>query len=1103
MKLSEFCIRKPITTMMVTVSVVVLGLISLTKLPLNSTPNVSWPSVWIWVPYASSSPEEVDRLITRPVEGMMGTLTRVKRISSTSSASGSNIRLEFNFGTDMDMMSVDVRDRLDQVKPMLPPEVERINVRRWQTDDFPIMQVNLTWKGDPEEFRRVVEKVIQPRLERVNGVANVSVEGLLKKQLLVKVDQGLMQAHNVDIRTLNYNIRSNNLTLSAGRVEDGGKRYAVRSLGEFQSVEELAATPIINREIILSDVSSVVYDYPEKRQFERLDGKDAVNLDIRKTSTANMVDVAARVRQALDNLQKEVGPERLTMFVVRDRSKDVIKGLNSLKDAGLLGGALAIAIIFVFLRSIRSTVIIGAAIPLSVVCVFMGMYLARILFHSEITLNMVSMMGLMIAIGMLVDPAVVVLENIFRKREEGMDPVAAAKEGSKEVALAILAGTLTTCCVFVPLVFVTESQTALWMKDFCLTMIIAMVTAMVVSLTLVPLAASRLFEERYAHIGKWIGIPMVGGALLFLGLELKAVGWARVLNWVRAIFSGVTSTVAGMSWGSGVGVGVCVVLAALLVYELRRHGLKGFYAIAVGRTLRFRFSTLALSLLIGGASVYYIAFVVEKQGRRWDRERRVEISVELSRSFDIAQVAGVFANVEQALVARKQDLDIDRVSTRFGLRNGRIALYLVDADKGKYTTTEVTNMVKKLLPQGTPGVRFKMGGSGRMSESNIGVGVEIKGKDPDVLALLAEDAKARLEGIPGVLDLDTSLESGSEEIRVSVDRRRASRYGMSPWAVASEVASSLGARGSSKFKTEDQEIDIVVQLKEEDRANLQQLKNAVFEGQGGNRVAFGTLADFRLQKGPQSLRREDRRSTVTVFASTDQAAVPAVGREMEKRMRKVALPAGYIWQMSSSFRSIQEAQGESSFTMLFAAVLIYLIMASLFESFVQPFAMMISIPFAYTGVALVMYWMQIPLDSNGQIGLLVLFGVVVCNGIVLINHINDYRKEGLSRGEAIIRGGQDRVRPILITACTTVLSLMPLVLPMIFGAAEGYAKQWGQIALVVVSGLITSTPLTLVIAPTIYALLDDLAAYSKRVFVLAAGRRSESLPPGAVPSHED
>jgi len=1084
MKLSEFCIRKPITTMMVALSAVVLGLISLTKLPLNSTPNVAWPSMWIFVPYSSSSPEEVDRLITRPIEGMMGTLTRVKRISSTSTSSSAQVRLEFNYGTDMDMMSVDVRDRLDQVKRMLPADVERINVRRWQSDDWPIMEVSVTWKGDREEFRRVVEKVIQPRLERINGVANVSVNGLEKKQLLVKVDQGLMQAHNVDIRTLNWNLRSNNVTLSAGTVDDGGKRYAVRSVGEFRSVEELASMPIIRRDVILSDVAKVVYDYPEKRQYERLDGADAVVVEVRKSSTANLVDVSGRVWKALDELREEVGSERLTLYVVRDRSRDVIKGLNSLKDAGLLGGTLAIAIIFAFMRSLRSTVIIGAAIPLSVVCVFMGMYLARVLLHSEITLNMVSMMGLMIAIGMLVDPAVVVLENIFRKREEGMAPVEAATAGTSEVALPILAGTLTTCCVFVPLVFVTDSQTALWMKDFCVTMVIAMITAMVVSVTLVPLAASRLFEDRYAHIGKWIGVPLIGASTLYIGLVLRAVGWAGIVKWVKGTVAGIVATLQGMTWGGWVAAGVCLALAAVLVHEFRRYGLKGFYARAVGKTLRYQMLTLVFSLLVGGYSVYYIAFVVEKQGRRWERERRVDVSVELSRSFDIPQVTKVFEEAERALIARKKDLDIERVSSRFGLRNGRITLYLVDANKGKYTSTEVTNMVKKLLPQDRPGVRFKMGGSYR-SES-IGVGVEVKGKDPDVLALLAEDVKLRMEGISGVLDLDTSLESGTEEIRVSVDRRRASRYGMSPWEVASSVSSALGTRGSSKFKTGDEEIDIVVQLREEDRANLEQLKNAVFEGQAGNRVAFGTLADFRLQKGPQALRREDRRSTVTVFASTDQAAIASVGREMAGRMGQVALPSGYTWQMSSSFRYIQEAQGESSFTMLFAAILIYLIMASLFESFVQPFAMMISIPFAYTGVALAMYWMQIPMDSNGQIGLLVLFGVVVCNGIVLINHINDYRREGLDRGEAIVRGGQDRVRPILITASTTVLSLMPLVLPMIFGAAEGYAKQWGQIALVVVSGLITSTPLTLVIAPTIYSLLDDLAAYARRVFVAVA-----------------
>ena len=459
----------------------------------------------------------------------------------------------------------------------------------------------------------------------------------------------------------------------------------------------------------------------------------------------------------------------------------------------------------------------------------------------------------------------------------------------------------------------------------------------------------------------------------------------------------------------------------------------------------------------------------------------------MPRNYALEDAIALFEGIEILLLPKKAELDIDAVSTRYSdRRSNRITLYLVPPDQGTLTTDEVKRKVTALLPKDIPGVRFK---SGRTRGSNsTGVGLDIKGRDLAVLEMLAEDIEIQMQGMQGVHDIETSLESGKEEIRVTVNRQRALRYGLSPRQIATTVATSLGTRGSSKFKTDQREIDITVQLREEDRTTLEQLKNAQFESDAGNLVSFGTLADFQLQKGPKAITREDRMATVTVFANTEQSAIYRVGREMMGRMESIPLPNGYSWKMGRSFRRMAQEQGETNFTIFFAIILIYLIMASLFESYVHPFTILFSIGFGFIGVVFGLYIFNIPMDSNASYGLLILFGIVVNNGIVLVDHINRYRQKGLARIDAIIRGGQDRLRPILMTATTTILGLTPLVVPMVYGMAEGTARRWGPIGLVVISGLAVSTILTLVILPTIYSLIDDLANRTKRVVALALAR---------------
>ncbi|MFT5365346.1 MAG: HAE1 family hydrophobic/amphiphilic exporter-1 [Candidatus Latescibacterota bacterium] len=1084
MSISEYAIRKPITAVMVTLSLVVLGIISLFRLPLAYAPDLSWPSMYISVSYPSSSPEEIERSITRPIEEMMSTLSGVKSLSSRSYGSRCWVRMEFDYGTDMDMVSIQVRDRLDQARILLPDDVERIETRRWSSDDWEIMDYRVTWKGkDQSELLAVYKESILPRLQRLEGVGSVEIEGVDEKALLVEVDQNLLNAHNLDIRTLNRAIRANNVNISAGYVRDADRRLSVRLIGEFDDIDDIEHLTLRNN-IEMADVAQVTYDYPERKSFERIDGRDAVSIEIRKASTANLVATCDRIRREMVAIQEEIGKDKLYLQLSRDQSETVVAGIWNLTQSAMIGGILAILVIFVFLRNFRSTLIIGAAIPISVLCVFVIMYLLRQAAGATITLNMVSMMGLMVAIGMLVDPAVVALENIYRKRfDEGLSATEAAIEGSREIGIPVLAAALTTICVFVPIIFVTGSSRSMWMRDFAITVCISVAASLVVALSLIPLASSRAFAGSGSRFDRYmkllLGVGFIGG----IGFSIYAYGVTNSWDWAQKNGAWFVDGLAHVPIGAWVFVGVLTLVLTGLYYRFRHIGLQALYVRVVGVTLHYRWSTISVACIVL-VSGFYLYSKVEKRPYRWQSSRRVEYTVEMPRNYSLEEMLTLFGSIEDILIPKKSELDIDAVRTRVSNRRGnRITLYLVSADDATLATDEIKKRVKELLPTDIPGVRFKEGRS--RGGSGTGVGIEIRGRNPDVLAVLAEDMKLRMDNIEGVHEIETSLESGTEEIRVTVNRQRAQRYGLSPRAVATSIASALGSRGSSKFKTDNAEIDITVLLQEEDRANLEQLKNTPFEDNSGSLISLATLADFSLQKGPNSIERQDRMATVQVFASTERTTLMQVGEEMRARMELVSIPKGYTWQMDRSFRQISEEQGETNFTMIFAVLLIYMIMASLFESYVHPFTIMFSICFAFTGVAIGLYAFQVAMDSNATYGLLILFGIVVNNGIVLVDHINRYRHQGHSRRDAILLGGQDRLRPILMTATTTILGLTPLVVPMIYGTAEGYARMWGPIGLVIISGLIVSALLTLVILPTIYSLMDDLTRYGKRVVAMS------------------
>ncbi len=1023
MKLSEFAVNRPITTTMLILSAIVLGLLSVNRIPLVFLPDINRPNLRIFTSYQGSNPEEVERLITRPLEEIMGTVPGLKSMRSNSTASGASVSLEFEEGRDMDMVSMEVRDRIDRVMPDLPDDLlDPPRIFRWQTTDWPILNFGLTWKGDPNLLEQVITEVVEKRLLAVEGVANVEVDGLKQKGIWIDLDMDMMRAARIDARQLTSAVRNGNTNVPAGNVVSGGRRYNLRAVGQFRTIDEIAQLPLNSRGLRLEQVANVRYDFPEMRWFSRLNARDAVSMAIRKTSNANIIDVNKRVIATLDQIKADPRFAALDYQIYWDQSEAITSSIDSLKSAGLIGAALAIAVLIFFLGNLRNTMVISIAIPVSIICTFFFMYLSRMApFNSELTLNIISMMGLIYAIGIVVDPAIVVLENIFRIRsEKKLGPVEAAIEGSSEMGLAVMASILTNIIVFLPLIFLAGGHGVMrFMRDFGVVFCVVSLASLFVAFTVVPLLSARVVKK--LDPGKERAFPR----------------------------------------------------------------LNGFFTWLVTRALHHRLLTiLAVAGIMVG--IFKLYGMIDKEGQQYSPERRMFINVEVSHNYTMEQASKVMKGIEADLLAHKDELEIASVSNNLsmGRRNdGSFQIYFTDVKKGSRSTAELVTAVKALLPE-KPGFTYRYdhqhGGSGDVLE------IDLSGERMELLQTYAENVRRLLSDIPGVDNIDLSTERGEQEVRVMVDRDRAATSGISAQQVATTLSSQLGNRPAGRFKAAEREININMRLDEKDRLNLERLETLELYGPGGQMRDLKNLATVELGRGPRNIEKNDRLYTVEVYVPMRTGGgLYSLSNEVLKRMANFKMAPGYVWSLGRNYQNMVETESDSRFAIILSLIMIYILLAALFESFIHPFTILLSVPFAMIGVALIFVATKTNLGGISYIGIIIVCGLVVNNGIILVDYINQLRGQGLARRDAILQAVQKRLRPILMTAMTTVLSLLPMCAPLlapgIFGPAEGRAAMWGPVGLAILGGMTTSTFLTLVITPTLYSLIDDLAQGGKSI----------------------
>jgi HAE1 family hydrophobic/amphiphilic exporter-1 len=1027
--IARFAIERRITMGMIVLGVIVLGWVSVHRLPLEYLPSFSSSHIWVQASYPSSSPEETERRIVRPLEDSLGTIQGIETMSARASSGEGSVSLSFEDGTDMDLAAVEARDRVDRVRHLLPPDLRQVRVRRRQSEDFPVLSFHVTADWPKDQMQHFVEEVIQRRIERLEGVAQVQIRGMEAAQVRVDLIPSRLQAHGIDTRQVSQTLREANVTQSGGYLEEGPRRFLVRAIGEFQGLDDIRSQPLNASGLTIGDVAEVSYSFPRQEEFNFLNGTEALTVRVYKASTANLLAVADRTKAELATIHEMPEAEGLQTRVYRDSSIDVRKGLGQLRNAGVIGGILAVLFLFFFLRKVRTTFLVAFAIPICVVFTFAILYLMRQAGMSNITINIMSLMGLMLALGMLVDNSVVVIESIFRHVQDlGEDSRTAALRGTSEVAMPIIASTVTTMCVFIPLIFISSQGGGFmsFMTDLGVTVCVVMVASLLVALTVVPSAA----------------------VFLLSGESRRRSGF---IDW-----------------------------------------LANTYARLIGFTIHHRplFLVSILFMLWGS---YALFSGIERSFGSRSRERQVRINVDTPRHYSVDQTSALFEEVRTILDARREELEIADLVYEYDRRSGRsrgwgggrrFEIYLKDEDESKRTTREITEEVRGLLPV-KAGVEFRIAQSRGHGGSSSGISLEVSGDDIAVLKLVADRVASALEELPWVKDVDTSLDSGDDEIHVVPRRARALQSGLSTQAVGATVSSALTARPVSQIRTDEREVDLVVQFREEDRRTLDQLRNMPVAASTG-RQPIGALADFSIESGPSTIERENRRPQLDVTANTASASTSfRMMGEVQGILSSITLPPGYEWEFGRWVRWAQQDLEGAGVALGLALLLVYLIMAALFESFVQPLTIMLSIPFAFIGVGIALRLANQPLSSTTNLGLVILLGVVVNNAIVLVDHINHLRAQGMSRDEAIVLGGRHRLRPILMTALTTILGLLPMVAPILFpgwlGQPEGRAAQWAPIGLVIMAGLATSTGLTLVIIPTFYSLVDDLARFFGRV----------------------
>jgi len=1028
---------------MILISFLLLGTVSTFKIPLVLFPSINAPQIVVVVPYPNSTPEQIQESITKPLEEALSTLSHVERITSSSNANEANIRLMFPWDEDIDVLRSEARELVEQARKDLPEDVDRILVMNFNTSDIPIIEGRIASGHDLRGAYDLLDMRIKKPLESIYGVAEVSIGGVEPKEIDIYLDLDAIKRYNIDVGKLFQSLDGANLNLSLGKLNEANNRYRVMSKGSINSLEQLRKFPVNESGILLEDISEVVMQEPSLAYGRHLNGEFAIALEIRKASDANTVETVQRVMAGIEQLNKDPALEGIEVLVWHDAGKEITKSLAGLLNAGLIGALLAVVVLYLFLRRIGATLLIGLSIPFSVISSIGFLYL---LGNS---LNVLSMMGLMLATGMLVDNAVVVLESIYQNLEKGKDRVTAACQGTQEVLRAVIAATLTSIIIFVPLVFGQETNLTIFLGITGVAIMITLLCSLFISLTLIPLGTVRFLKAKQQD--EW--------------LATKLTSMARFLfKWRRK------PTAEG---GRPLGKTIIVKYLAMMTWTLKHRYVVGLIVVPV---------VVAVS--------FYVLGQLPESSFEAEEMEDLQISYDFTENYHYQKIEEDFVDpVEQFLFRNKDDFMIKDVYSYYGNNGANTSIYFETEEISLEELRGVREKIADGLPV-IPGAEIRMGMQ-EGSENRNWIGVSLYGEDPTTLMDLAREARKRMTRTGEFSEVHTALERGEQEVQLILDRQLAKKYNVSPQSVSEILGIVLRGREIRGYQTPDGEVEIWVKLQAGDREDLGDLKSMVVGGgPGGQQVLLSQVADFRIVRTPGSIQREDRQTYTDMFCNYGGENRETGKALVTELMDGLEYPPGYSW--SYGFWTMREGKEENEFlfNILLALFMVYFVMASLFESLAHPFSIMISLLFAFVGVAWFLLITGTPFNIMAQIGILILIGIVVNNGIVLLDHINNLRRKGLTRPEAIREGCSERFRPILMTAMTTVVGLIPLAI----GSSSLFDLRYFPMARTLMGGLIASTVLTLIVLPTYYTLVDDFATGLKRLWRKSAPSAAKAAP---------
>lgn len=1015
---------------MLLLCIIGVGLIACYRMPVKFLPEMDFPFIRCFIPYPGATPEQVENEVAIPAEGEFRTIPGLKRISTYSNSDGCSVNMRFEGNVNMATASAEVRDRMERLKLRLPKEVDKLLLSRNSINALPVMALGLFRSGDEADFIHLVRTVIEPRLKRLDGVAEVTVfASHPEPEVLIEFDQNLLRTHNVALYQVISSLQTASINLSIGDMNEGATKFYVRVAGEMKRPEDLAELVVSPVGLRLKDVARVGFRTREMEGHYDIDDKGGAFLLIMKESEANTVQTCHGVRAELEKIKKDEifkGTQSLVFF---DQAELIEYALNGLIEAGEGGAIMAIIVLYVFLLRLRPTIVVTMAIPTSLLSALAFM------FFVGMSLNVVTMVSLIVAVGMLVDDAIVVIENIYRHHQNGEDLTTSAAKGASEVAIAVTASTLTIVVVFIPVLYMQSGEMAVHMKQFAVPMCAALFASLFVAFTLIPLATSRMKDTSLLDfLGKWRPrkeAQKPKGCL------------SRVFN-----VHPFTWLIHGYAW--------CI------DWTLRRRPL-----VVVG----------IIALMVGTVVLPYQR--VGMQSMPTLDMRQINVDVDLEQNFDLAMTTETFSMLKNAVNELREELGIKNVFTHFAVTRGTLTIYLKkdeDYPKGvlpPYKTKQALAVLQERIPKRLPGrqIHISMPETGREEGQQAStVSVRLRGDDSHMLENLATSFSKVMAKVPNMSDVKVNRDLLKQEMQLQIDSPLASNAGISPMIVARTVDVALRGNRLPPMKQRGREFPVWAQFREEDRKSRANLDNVSVFGALGTLIPLNQLVTYDRAYSPMAIDRVDGRNVITVTGRVSTDVLSDVLRDMDKVISTYEMPTGYTIDLGYEFDELRHNIANFFTTLMFAVVLVYIVMAALFESLVLPISILVSIPLAFIGVYWGMFFMRTPLDTIGLIGCILMVGVVVRNGIVIIDHINLLRTEGMSRHDAVVQAGRDRFRPVVMTALTTILGVVPLA----FEAKGGSAVSFVSLGRAFISGLTTGTILTLVVVPLFYTIIDDI-----------------------------